>query len=93
MSNQIALHENVVSDDYLEGATLHYFTYATEWTDKEHVRTFKTADEAIAWYKNNLLDRVIDQGKWWLHEDEVENATDEDAINEWDCIIDCCMID
>lgn len=93
MSNKIILHENVVSDDFLEATTLHYFTYATEWTDREHVVEFSTTDEAIEWYKNNLHDRVIDQGKQWLHEDGEDNATDEDAEDEWQCIIDCCMID
>lgn len=95
MSNKIMLHENVVSDDYLEGVTLHYFTYATEWTDREHVVEFKTPDEAIEWYKTNLTDRVKSQGRYWLEEDgdHTENITDEDAIDEWQCIIDCCMIE
>lgn len=87
------LHENVVSEDFLEGATLHYFTFATAWTDKEHVMKFKTADEAIEWYKNNLTERVVEQGRYWLQEDgyHEENISDEDAINEWQNIVDCCM--
>lgn len=94
MSNKIILHENVVSDDFLEGTTLHYFTFATPWTDKEHILKFGTTDEAIEWYKNNLHDRVIDQGKQWLHEEDNDHdMTDEDGENEWDCIIACCMVE
>lgn len=91
----IELHENVVSTDFLDGTTLHYFTYATEWTDREHVLNFDTADDAIEWYKTNLRDRTIDQGKYWLQEDgdHAKNITDEDAIDEWQCMIDCCMME
>lgn len=93
MGNKIMLHENVVSDDFLEGATLHYFTYATEWTDREHVLEFKTADEAVEWYKHNMNGRVVEQGKYWLQEDGEDNATDEEAEDEWQNIIDCCMME
>lgn len=90
---RVELHENVVSDDYLEGSTLHYFTYATEWTDREHVLKFETPGKAIEWYKENLKGRCIDQGKYWLQEDGdlEENITDDDAMNEWESIIDCVM--
>lgn len=88
---RVELHENVVSDDYLEDSTLHYFTYATEWTDREHVMKFETPEKAIEWYKNNMKGRVIEQGKYWLQEDGEENITDEDAVDEWENIVDCVM--
>ena len=47
----IELCENVVSTDYIEGKTLHYFTYATEWTDTEHVLKFKSTEHAIEWWR------------------------------------------
>ena len=50
VDKRIELCENVVSTDYIEGNTLHYFTYATEWTDKEHVIKFDTVEKAIDWY-------------------------------------------
>ena len=88
---RVDLHENVVSVDYLEDSTLHYFTYATEWTDREHVLDFETPEKAIEWYKKNLTGRCIDQGKWWAHEDGDENIDDEEAMNEWENIVDCVM--
>lgn len=100
VDKRIELHENVVSTDYIEGSTLHYFTYATEWTDREHVIKFDTVDQAIDWYAEHLRDRAIDQGRYWLEEDEwVENEyrdepqcrefTDEDAVNEWRTLVEC----
>lgn len=87
----IGLCENVVSTDYIEGTTLHYFTYATEWTDTEHVLKFKSTEHAIEWYEKHMHDRVVAQGKYWLEEDGdlEENITDEDAVNEWRTIVDC----
>lgn len=86
----IQLCENVVSTDYIEGKTLHYFTCATEWTDAEHVLKFKSTEQAIEWYEDNMRERVIAQGKYWLEEDgDLEDATDEDAINEWRTIVEC----
>ena len=85
----IELCENVVSTDYIEGTTLHYFTYATEWTDTEHVLKFKTLEQAIEWYEKHLHGRVVAQGECWLREDGVENYTDEDAVDEWRTIVDC----
>lgn len=88
---KIELCENVVSTDYAENNMLHYFTYATEWTDTEHIKKFKTLEEAIAWYEDNMRERVIAQGKYWLQEDGnlEENISDEDAINEWRTIVEC----
>lgn len=90
---RVDLHENVLTTDYLEDNVLHYFTYATEWTDAEHVMKFETPEKAIEWYENNMKGRVIDQGKYWLQEDgeHEENITDEDAVSEWQNIVDCVM--
>lgn len=88
---KIELCENVVSTDYIEGSTLHYFTYATEWTDAEHTLKFKTLEQALDWYEQNMHERVVAQGKYWLQEDGdmVENITDEDAVSEWRTIVEC----
>lgn len=88
---KIELCENVVSVDYIEDTTLHYFTYATCWTDTEHIKKFKTLEDAIKWYEDNMRERVIAQGKYWLQEDGdlEENITDDDAINEWHTIVEC----
>lgn len=87
----IELCENVVSTDYIEGSTLHYFTYATEWTDTEHVMEFETTEQAIEWYEQNMRERVVAQGKYWLQEDgdHEQNITDEDAAREWRDIVEC----
>lgn len=86
---RIELCENVVSTDYIEGTTLHYFTYATGWTDTEHILKFKTLEQALEWYEKHLHGRVVAQGECWLREDGVENYTDEDAVDEWRTIVDC----
>lgn len=87
----IELCENVVSTDYIDGTTLHYFTYATSWTDTEHVIKFKTLEQALEWYEQNMHERVVEQGKYWLEEDgdHEQNITDEDAVSEWRTIVEC----
>lgn len=91
MEKRIELCENVVSVDYICGTTLHYFTYATSWTDTEHIVEFKTLDQAIEWYEKNMRPRCIAQGKYWLEEggDLSPNISDEDAIAEWREIVEC----
>lgn len=88
---RIELCENVVSTDYIEGNTLHYFTYATEWTDAEHVVKFKSTEQALDWYEKNMRERAVAQGKYWLQEDgdHEQNITDEDAVSEWRTIVEC----
>lgn len=56
------LHENVVTTDYVEIApsgyafkngvkyVLHYYTYATEWTDRENIKRFKTIETLKKFY-------------------------------------------
>lgn len=46
-----------------------FYTYANEWSNKENTRYFKTLENALKWYKKNMLDRVILQGGAWLTED------------------------
>lgn len=91
---QVILHENVLTDDFLEGTTLHYFTFANEWSDREHIEEFKTVDDAIEWYRNNFRDRVVHQGQYWYCEglDEGEeivpdDVCETDAIDAWDMFV------
>lgn len=92
---RIGLCENVVSEDYLEDTTLHYFTYATAWTDEEHIKEFDSKREAVGWYKMNLKDKAIAQGKYWLEEDGDlrENILDQDALDEWENVVLTCMME
>lgn len=87
----IELCENVVSTDYVKDNVLHYFTYATSWTDTEHVKEFKTLEQALEWYEKSMRERVVEQGKYWLQEDGdmIENITDEEAANEWRTVVEC----
>lgn len=100
----LTLHENVVSTDHItiledkyyyvghNKATvkLTYYTYANEWSDREHVKYFKSVDNAIEWYEKNFRDRAIDQGRIWSEEDGTENASEEEAINIFElCTVYC----
>lgn len=87
----IELCENVLTTDYVEDNVLHYFTYANEWCDREHVKEFKDMEQALDWYEKNMRERVVAQGKYWLQEDGdmIENITDEDAVDEWRTIVEC----
>lgn len=96
----IILHENVLTDDYVENGTLHYFTYATEWSDREHIKKFGTTAQALEWYENNFRDRVIDQGRYWYWEGRdsdkdysPSDVTEDDAINEWENLTYGCIED
>ena len=63
--NVCNLHENVVSTDYVEIAPegyyfrggvkyiLHYFTYATEWSDKENIKRFRS-EKALSTFYHKL---------------------------------------
>lgn len=60
------LHQNVVSDDYVEIAPqgyrfkngikyiLHYYTYATECTDSENIKNFRCIDSLNKFYSKSL---------------------------------------
>lgn len=98
----IELHENVLTTDYVEDGVLHYFTYATEWSDKEHVIEFKTTAEAVEWYEENMRDRCIDEGRYWyweMHDDNPEgdfypaDVSEADALEEWRSVVECLMLD
>lgn len=43
-----------------------FYTFANEWSDRKNERYFKTLENAVKWYKKNMLDRVILQGGVWL---------------------------
>lgn len=104
------LHENCLTDDIIEvlndgwvytghnGANVKitYYTYANEWSDKEHEKYFKSIDNAINWYKKNMLERVKDMGKYWAYDnrdtEEADTLTDDDFIYEWEDIVSCCLI-
>ena len=92
---RVGLCENVVSEDYLEDKTLHYFTYATAWTDEEHIKEFESSMDAIKWYKENFTGRIIEQGRYWLEEDGDlrENILDQDALDEWENVVLTCMME
>lgn len=87
VDKRIELCENVVSTDYIEGNTLHYFTYATEWTDKEHVIKFDTVEKAIDWYYWHFRGRCAVQGEQWAREDGEENISNGDAIATWRTVV------
>lgn len=91
-SERLEIHENVVSSDYIERANdgyyfehddkdykwrLVYFTYATEWTDREHVVYGNTLEETLEHYpKERLSDRLDD--------DPNDEWTTEDLINNYE---------
>lgn len=87
--NRVELCENVVSTDYIENNVLHYYTYATEWTDTEHIKKFNDTEQAIEWYEKNMHDKVVAQGKYWLEEDNGLDGTEteQDCIDEWRNIV------
>lgn len=73
--SELIAFEGVLNDDRflvnrVKGRTaLVYYTYANEWGNHEHVKQFKTLSNACKWYKQNMLDRAILQGAYWLTED------------------------
>lgn len=80
---RLTLFEGVLNDDEIECLKSQYvytgrnnarykitfYTFANEWSDKKNERYFKTIENALKWYKKNMLDRVILQGGAWLTED------------------------
>lgn len=101
---KLTLFEGVLNDDHLiilednyyykghNKATckLVYYTFATEWSNKEHKMFFKSIDNALEWYKKHLLDRVIMQGKEWAEDGGEPAKDDTEAINEWEnCTLYC----
>lgn len=91
----IVLHENVLTDDYVERGVLHYFTYATEWSDHEHIKEFNTTAEALEWYENNFHERVVAQGEYWIAEADGVGGdiTEEEAVGEWEDLTYGCIED
>lgn len=68
---RLEIHENVVSTDYIERLNggdkwkLVYYTYATEWTDKEHVVYGETLEDVLKHYPEcRLKDKLADDDEW-----------------------------
>ena len=88
MTTKHTLYEGVLNDDYLtrcdDGSVLiTYYTYQTEWTNNLHEKNCYDMERALRWYRNNFHDRVVEQGKRWLEEDESDtNDTPEEYWTE-----------
>lgn len=81
--NTLTLFEGVLNNDELIALTgnyyykghnkakvkIEYYTYANEWGNHKHEKYFKTLENACKWYKQNMPDRVVLQGAFWLSED------------------------
>ncbi len=95
------LFEGVLNDDYIEvingdacfggdsnkKVAIHYFVYATEWTNTHKGKSFESVEKALAWYKKEFRDRAIAQGKAWLFADdekyhEIASEIDDAKYNE-----------
>lgn len=73
----ITLNTGVLNDDTVSVATdgkalLEYYTYATEWSDNLHKKLFPDIQSAIRYYQNKFPDRVFEQGKWWLQDNDID---------------------
>lgn len=71
------LFTGVLNDDTISIATdgkalLEVWTYATEWSDKLSKKLFPDIQSAIRYYQNKFPDRVFEQGKWWLQDNDIE---------------------
>ena len=73
----ITLNTGVLNDDTISVATdgkalLEYYTYATEWSDNLHKKLFPDLQSAIRYYQSKFPDRVFEQGKWWLQDNDID---------------------
>lgn len=80
------LFEGVLNDDYIEvingdacfggdsnkKVAIHYFLYATEWTNTHKGKSFESVEKALKWYEKEFRDRAIEQGKAWLYSERDE---------------------
>lgn len=78
MTKLITLYEGVLNDDCIEKVGKHtyqlkYYLFATSWSNTEYSVFFKSFDKAIEYYMKYFSDRVLQQGKEWLKEDNVED--------------------
>ena len=101
---RLTLHENVLTTDeaiiledgyYYKGhnkaqVKLCIYHYANEWSDREEARYFRTLENALDYYKKHYKERVLEQGKAWLEEDEQDDLTDEACESEWDTLTYYC---
>lgn len=75
MTREIMLSEGVLNNDTIEYISdevvkLEYFTYATEWGNQRHIEYFPSLERAINYYRRNMGNRVMLQGKYWLEQDK-----------------------
>lgn len=78
------LFEGVLNDDIIEKIgenkyRLTYWTYATCWSNNRHDIYFKTIEGAVRHYLRKFSDRVLQQGKEWLKEDNAMADTPEEC--------------
>lgn len=82
------LFEGVLNDDYLtkcdDGSVLiTYYTYATEWSNNQHEKVCYDMDRAVRWYRRTFHDRVFEQGKRWIEEDNDDYNYINDTPEEY----------
>lgn len=83
------LFEGVLNDDYiLESSVskpvwLTYYTFQTEWSNQEHKKEFPDMSEAMRWYRKEFSDRVLEQGKRWIEENDGEYYDISDTPEEY----------
>lgn len=86
------LYEGVLNNDYLtkyeDGSTLlTYYTYATEWSNHQHEKSFSDIGKAVAYYKRNFHDRVFEQGKRWIEEDKEYSYIADTPERYWETVV------
>lgn len=86
------LYEGVLNDDYItkcedDSALLTYYTYATEWSNRQHEKAFSDIGKAVAYYKRNFHDRVFEQGKRWLEEDKEYSYIADTPEQYWATVV------
>lgn len=90
---QHTIYEGVLNDDYITecsdgSALLTYYTYATEWSNHIHEKAFSDIGKAMAWYRRKFHDRVFEQGKRWLKENDGEYYNISDTPEEfWSAMV------
>lgn len=83
------LFEGVLNNDIIERIAdktyrLTYWTYATCWSNHRHDIYFQSIENAMRYYLTMFPNRVFQQGKVWLEEDNEDADTPEEY---WKSII------
>lgn len=77
----------VLNDDYIEKMhggqswRLVYYTYANEWSDKQHIAEFDTLDDVINHYRGICPGRLESEAEWQSDEEDGERVTVEDILD------------